>query len=257
MTDRRGLGLLRAAMPVAATSVAAVSTATLLFGSFLLGLFLGAIFAVVVIVPAWAASKLGLVTSSAGRVAPPGIPLLALILVSECLLAIASSAPWTWFPAGLSALLLWSLAGTIWLVKLGLAALLDGAAVIRARWRRWLVPLLVGLLGFSLAVSSIPLHVRFALSRDAVDAAADQARDGTLAGSDVRLGLYDGRLWSADGGTVSFYLGSGAGGAFLGEEIWGIADLGQDADPAFDACTQWQHLDGPWWLWRQQVYCSY
>jgi hypothetical protein len=227
---------------VAAAAVA-VLMATLLFGSAFAGLIAGAIFTLVVAMPLYAVARLSVSSAPDRHVAPPGIPLTVLIVVSLGILAIALSAPWDaleGFAVGFS---LWALAGTIWLVKLGIAAVRDGVSSVRARWRRWLFPFVLGVFGFTLAVSGAPFMVRFELSRTALDDAASRARAGNLSPrSDAHLGLFSGHLSAIDPDGVSFYLGD------TGSDAYYFVQLPEGTQPASTWRSTWTHLGGRWWL---------
>jgi hypothetical protein len=177
------------------------------------------------------------------RVAPPGLALVALIVVSLGAIALATSTPWdtlALLPAGLS---LWAGAGTVWLIKLGLAAFRDGLPAIRARWRRWLAPLAVGVLGFVVAVSGISFQARFELSRSALDEAASRADAGRLTPwNPMQLGLFSGELSACDTGGACFYMGDS------GYDAYYFIQLPDGVQPANDDFSTWSHLGGRWWL---------
>jgi hypothetical protein len=236
-------GLALQGMPLLAAAAVAVLVAIVLADSVFAGLMLGAVFTAVVVVPVYFAALLNISAITGRLLAPPGIPLTVLIAVSLGILAIALSAPWDALLGLAVGFLLWALAGTIWLVKLGLVLVREGASSVRGRWRRWLFPFVLGVLGFALAVSGASFTLRFELSRPALDGAANQARAGDLSPSrQVQLGLFSGELETRDPGNVAFFVGLSWTDAYY------FVQLPDGTRPVSDEDSTWSHIGGHWWL---------
>jgi hypothetical protein len=232
----------RAALPVALPSVAAVLVADYVFGP-VAGFFLGVFFIAAVIVPVWAISQVVVSADDARPLAPPSWPLWVVIALAMTCIALVHSAPWSedWLLALALGFFGWAVAGTIWLVKLGVNVTSGAAETVRRDWPKWLLPLVVGVAGLVFAVSPAPFMVRFELSKPTLERAAAQVRSGAIqAGASVDLGLCDGWVGSYEGGYVSFGLGDGVG----------IAEFSAGATPIGDTHERWSHIDGDWWMWK-------
>jgi hypothetical protein len=157
--------------------------------------------------------------------------------------------------ASISGLLLtapiWLLLAVIWLLRFGLAVRANRGRMSAAHWARWLViPLALGLV-FGITRTDAVKDARFDLSRGALD---QMAVDVTASGSLDRgwVGLYN--VGTAQRTANGFWFvidDSGIG-------RWGLA-YSPDGEPkesndTFDPLwtgAQFEHLDGPWWIFSQ------
>jgi hypothetical protein len=187
----------------------------------------------------------------------PGLPLLGAVLTSVALLSCGSSAQWDGEDFLVAGLTLWSLTGLIWLANLFLAIARDGHAAIRPHLARWLAPSVVGVAGLLFSVSGVPFLVRFELSRPAIEDAARRAQAGEVEPNQgVNLGLFgDKRVRVGDDGYLEFYLGRDAGW-FLGDD-WYLVWIPAGTEPPDALCTSWEHVDGPWWLMSDDLWCEF
>jgi hypothetical protein len=187
----------------------------------------------------------------------PGLPLLGAALTSVALLSYGGSAQWEGRDFVVAGLTLWSLAGLIWLAKLFLVAARGGYATIRPHLVRWLVPSAVGVAGLLFSVSGVPFLVRFELSRPAIEDAARRVQAGEVEpNQEVSLGLFgDRRVRVLDDGYLEFYLGRDAGW-FLGDD-WYLVWIPAGTKPPDALCTSWEHVDGPWWLMSDDLWCEF
>jgi hypothetical protein len=245
-TIRAGIRILA---PMIAPALIAAAGATHLFGHVSVGLVAAAAFTLVIVLPLYAFAWIGLSLGEVGSVSPPAFPMLLATLAALVPIASASASPWgndsvLWFYGGLAA---WSIVGTCWLVKIGFAAAHDGADRVRARWPRWTLALVLGIVGFAAAVSPLPLRAGFELSRGGLESAAERVHSGELrAGTRLTLGpwsvMVEDPVESSD---ASFYLGSNL------NEFIGIAEFPVGVSPANDDYFTWAKIDGRWWLWRE------
>jgi hypothetical protein len=234
--------------PIVAPALIAAAGATWLFGRLSSGLVAAAAFMLVIVLPIYSIAWGSLTFGSTGRVAPPGLPMLLATATALVPMMLASSAPWgqdsaMWSFAGVAG---WSIVGTCWLVKAGLAWAHDGWAAVRARKVRWGFALVLGVAGFAAAMSPLPLLARFEFNRSAIEDAAGRVRSGQLhAGDRVALGTWSARVEDpVDSAEASFYLGT------YDIEFVGIAEFPAGIEPANDEYFTWRHIDGRWWLWR-------
>jgi hypothetical protein len=137
----------------------------------------------------------------------------------------------------------------VWLVRVLIALLLARYYAIpitgsRAAGRRWTTMPVVILLCAFLIDSGVPLHIRFWISRPAMDRLAQEIMQLPLGGSkwpNQNVGLYRTyRIDRLEGGMrfLVTYKFSGCGGfAYL-----------TDQAPA-SVRTEYEHYSGPWYLW--------
>ena len=192
------------------------------------------------------------------RVRPPGLPLIAFVLVALALLSVGALDRWGSSSTSLllGGFLIWCVAGLLWIGKLLFACTTDGLAGVSARWRRWLLPPLVGVLGLAFAVS-VPFQIRVELSRPAMDDTARRIESRELRpGDTANLGLFGNRSAQiSDEGFVEFDFGESED---LVTKSWlSLVWIPPGtADPVDGGCVYWTHFDGRWWMRAQDEFCS-
>jgi hypothetical protein len=189
-------------------------------------------------------------------VLPPGLPLLGAVLASLACLSYGSSARWDGEDVLMAGIGLWLVAGILWLGKLFVTILRDGDAAIRRRPARWLIPPVLGVVGLLFPVSSIPLLVRFELSRPAIEDAARRVQAGEVRpNQEVSLGLFgEGSVRLGDDGSLEFYLGRDAG--FGGDDYY-LVWVPAGAQPPADMCFTWEHIERQGWLMNDDLWCEF
>jgi hypothetical protein len=184
------------------------------------------------------------------RVRPPGLPLMALVLVS---LAVNAAANFVWSTDLLLAGFVLSFtAALVWIVKIVFAALADGVLAIRSKWQRWLLPPLVGYLGLGVILAGAPFSVRVELSGPALDSTGQTIESGQIRpGQTASLGLFgEGSASLIYEDYVGFDLGQG--GFDLSTKAWfSLVWIPSGTDVALlpeGSCLHWTHMRSGWWL---------
>jgi hypothetical protein len=174
--------------------------------------------------------------------------ILGLVAALGSLIAVlGASVPGGQLTAELLFTLIWFGAGLVWVVAV---------VVWRRRYRRWtpiwwLVPVAIAV-GVALASTDLPLRLRFALSRSALEAVVS---GGKVNGGPVDAGLYHVGYFEK----TEFGYHLQVSSDFLTE--WGFAyspggpPPGPDIDvPTYgEGQSSYRHFDGPWYLWQYRV----
>jgi hypothetical protein len=108
----------------------------------------------------------------------------------------------------------------------------------------------------AISVSSLPFLVRFELSRPTLDDAARRVQAGQVEPNrSVSLGLFGERQpQTSEAGYLEFYLGES--GLLFGDD-WYLVLIPEGTQPPEVACYDWQHVDGPWWLMADDLWCEF
>jgi hypothetical protein len=157
----------------------------------------------------------------------------------------AESVPDGYFLLVLASAAAWLLVLASWLVSIGARAVVRRSLFVLGP-SDFVVPALVPLLGVLLAFH-VPLHVRYRLSRPAMNSAARRVvAHPEEARSIRRIGLWPtSRVEKIPGGMRFLVSGSGL------VDPTGFAYSPNGEPAAVGSEDVYAHLDGPWYVWRE------
>jgi hypothetical protein len=155
------------------------------------------------------------------------------------------SVPGWYFFESIFAFWLWIALCTIWLGRLLIATAMR-RSIRLPRWKHWLVTPAAGALTLGLVVSLAPLKVRYYLSRDAMNSAAQTVIANPAKASTIReIGLWDvERVERISGGM-----------RFLVQDTGFLDPVGfaysPNRQPEVIGEDTYVHFDGPWYIWEE------
>jgi len=138
----------------------------------------------------------------------------------------------------------WLLLGTLYVLRVLIAAISRGSIHFSQRGR-WLVVPMLGVLALALVKTSAPFEARYWISRDAMDAAAQRVLATPREAARIhRIGLWQTTRVEAFRGGMRFLIDANGS-----DDQFGFAYSPSRRPPSVGGHDSYRHLDGPWYVW--------